>query len=294
MLFLIPNRDQKGKAKMTKFYAESLSAERETELARRWLAMRDPKAAEAIVKAFQPLVRAQARRFQSRQIHLEDLIGEGNLGLMRALDKFDPERGVRFATYATWWVRAALLDHVLKNFSALSISASEVHKRLFFKLAGLKAELMPGRSGPLPRELALLAAERLDVSLETLEEVDLLLSRPLRSLDEPVRGDESGACLGELMADPAPDPEALAMAAEDGEQRRKLLKEALSALSERERAIVAGRVLSDRPQKLEAFARLYGISRERVRQIESAALAKLKRLVLAAARKPRPALAQGA
>jgi RNA polymerase sigma-32 factor len=278
---------------MAQIYEGSLTAELETELTRRWLSLRDPKAAERIVKAFQPLVRSQARRFQSRHLLLDDLVGEGNLGLMRALDKFDPERGVRFATYATWWVRAALLDHVLKNFSAISISASEVHKRLFFKLAGLKAELMPGRSGVLPRELAIQAAQKLDVSLETLEEVDRLLSRPVRSLDEPVNGEDEGTSLGELMADPGLDPEALAMAGEESEQRRLLLKEALAALSERERAIVAGRHLSDRPQKLEAFARVYGISRERVRQIENAALAKLKRLITASARKTRPALLQG-
>ncbi|CAA6603011.1 RNA polymerase sigma-32 factor [Rhodospirillaceae bacterium LM-1] len=274
-------------------YEASLTAEEETLLSRRWLSCRDPKAAERIVKAFQPLVRAQARRFQNGVLLLDDLVGEGNLGLMRALDKFDPERGVRFATYATWWVRAALLDHVLKNFSALSISASEVHKRLFFKLGGLKAELMPGRSGPLPRELAIEAARRLDVSLETLEEVDSLLSRPMRSLDEPVGHEEDSASLGDLMADPGLDPEALAMAGQESEQRRQLLKEALAALSERERHIVAGRHLSDQPQKLEAFARFYGISRERVRQIENAALAKLRKLITAAARKPRPAALQG-
>ncbi|MBF0266979.1 MAG: sigma-70 family RNA polymerase sigma factor [Alphaproteobacteria bacterium] len=274
-------------------YEASLTAEEETLLSRRWLSCRDPKAAERIVKAFQPLVRAQARRFQNNALLLDDLVGEGNLGLMRALDKFDPERGVRFATYATWWVRAALLDHVLKNFSALSISASEVHKRLFFKLGGLKAELMPGRSGPLPRELAIEAAKRLDVSLETLEEVDSLLSRPMRSLDEPVGHEEDSASLGDLMADPGLDPEALAMAGQESEQRRQLLKEALATLSERERHIVAGRHLSDQPQKLEAFARFYGISRERVRQIENAALAKLRKLITAAARKPRPAALQG-
>ncbi len=274
-------------------YEASLTAEEETLLSRRWLSCRDPKAAERIVKAFQPLVRAQARRFQNNVLLLDDLVGEGNLGLMRALDKFDPERGVRFATYATWWVRAALLDHVLKNFSALSISASEVHKRLFFKLGGLKAELMPGRSGPLPRELAIEAAKRLDVSLETLEEVDSLLSRPMRSLDEPVGHEEDSASLGDLMADPGLDPEALAMAGQESEQRRQLLKEALATLSERERHIVAGRHLSDQPQKLEAFARFYGISRERVRQIENAALAKLRKLITAAARKPRPAALQG-
>lgn len=264
----------------------SLTQEEEVRLAKRWLESKDAKAAERIVKAFQPLVRSLARRFQSQTILLEDLIGEGNLGLMRALDKFDPDRGVRFATYATWWVRAALLDHVLKNFSALSISASEVHKRLFFRLAGLKAELMPGRSGPLPRELAIEAAKRLDVALETLEEVDALLSRPLKSLDEPVNGEEGSSTLGELMADPGPDPEILALSRQESHNRKLLLQEALAALSERERHIVAGRHLSDSPQKLEAFARFYGISRERVRQIENAGLAKLKKLILAARKRP--------
>lgn len=275
---------------MAPIYPNSLTAEEEVILSRRWLTQRDPKAAERIVKAFQPLVRSQARRFLNHALLLDDLVGEGNLGLMRALDKFDPERGVRFATYATWWVRAALLDHVLKNFSALSISASEVHKRLFFKLAGIKAELMPGRSGPLPRELALEAARRLDVPLETLEEVDMLLSRPVRSLDAPVSNDEDATSLGDLMVDPGLDPEELAMNNQESLQRREMLKDALAALSERERHIVAGRHLSDSPQKLEAFARFYGISRERVRQIENAALAKLKKLIVAAARKRPEAL----
>jgi len=98
---------------MAQIYPNSLTAEEEVILSRRWLTQRDPKAAERIVKAFQPLVRAQARRFLNQALLFDDLVGEGNLGLMRALDKFDPERGVRFATYATWWVRAALLDHVL-------------------------------------------------------------------------------------------------------------------------------------------------------------------------------------
>lgn len=276
---------------MSKRFEGSLTQDEEIRLAQAWLSSHDPRAAQRIVTAFQPLVRSMARRFQSQAIHLDDLIGEGNLGLMRALEKFDPERGVRFATYATWWVRAALLDHVLKNFSALSISASEIHKRLFFRLAGLKAELMPGRSGPLPDELAIIAAERLEVPLETLKEVDALLSRPMKSLDEPVSNDEGASTLGELMADPGPDPESLTIVRQEQAQRRQLLQDALAALSERERHIVAGRHLSDRPQKLEAFARLYGISRERVRQIENAGLAKLKRLISAAARK-RPAALQ--
>ncbi|MBF0353950.1 MAG: sigma-70 family RNA polymerase sigma factor [Alphaproteobacteria bacterium] len=267
----------------------SLTAEEECDFARRWLASGDAKAAERIVMAFQPLVRAQARRFVGRNMLLEDLVGEGNLGLMRALDKFDPERGVRFATYATWWIRAALLDHVLKNFSPLSISASETHKRLFFKLASLKNELAPNRSGPLPRELAELAAKRLDVPLSTLEEVDALISMPARSMDEPVGAADGSATLGELIADPGLDPESLTLFNHETADRRRLLKEALAVLSERERSIVAGRHLRDQPLKLEAFARLYGISRERVRQIEAAALVKLRTMIsLAGKKRPVP------
>ncbi|TAN48388.1 MAG: sigma-70 family RNA polymerase sigma factor [Rhodospirillales bacterium] len=271
----------------------SLSALEECDLARRWQTSADPKAAERIVMAFQPLVRAQARRFVGRHMMLEDLVGEGNLGLMRALDKFDPDRGVRFATYATWWVRAALLDHVLKNFSPLSISASETHKRLFFKLASLKGELAPNRSGPLPRELAIIAAQRLDVPLATLEEVDALLSMPARSMDEPASTAEGSSTLGELIADPGLDPESLTLMNQESIERRRLLKEALAVLSERERSIVAGRHLRDKPLKLEAFARIYGISRERVRQIEAAALVKLRHMMALSAKKRPAQLAAG-
>ncbi|MCR6630831.1 MAG: RNA polymerase factor sigma-32 [Magnetospirillum sp.] len=257
-----------------------LSGEDEAELMRRWRERGDTKARDRLLEAHLRLVIKTAGQFKGYGLPLPDLIAEGNLGLVRALDGFEPERNLRFSTYAQWWVRAAMFEYVLKFSTPVTFGLSAERKKLFFKLRGLKSRLTGPEGGALSQAETRQVADELGVRDTRVAEMERLLSQSPRSLDAPVG--ENGTPYGELLADERPDAEEILGERQELMYRRELLKSAWSELSERERDIVAERTLRETPLRLEDLAQRYNISRERVRQIESAALAKLKTLVRAA------------
>ncbi|MGE5514542.1 MAG: RNA polymerase factor sigma-32 [Bacteroidota bacterium] len=257
-----------------------LSGEEEADLVCRWREQGDTAARDKLIAAHLRLVIKTAGQFKGYGLAIADLIAEGNLGLVRALDGFEPERNLRFSTYAQWWVRAAMFEHVLRFSTPVTFGLSAERKKLFFKLRGLRTRLTGPEGGALSQAETRQVAEELGVRDARVAEMERLLTQSPRSLDAPVG--ESGTPYGELLMDERPDAEEVLGERQELMYRRELLKSAWSELSERERDIVAERTLRENPLRLEDLAQRYNISRERVRQIEAAALAKLKTLVRAA------------
>jgi RNA polymerase sigma-32 factor len=257
-----------------------LSAEEETALLARWQDTKDQAARDRLLASHLRLVVKTAGQFKGYGLSTADLIAEGNLGLVRALDGFESERGLRFSTYAQWWVRAAMFEYVLKFSTPVTFGLSAERKKLFFKLRGLKARLTGPSGNSLSVEETAQVATELGVRNERVTEMERLLAHPARSLDMPVG--ESGVTYGELLPDDRPSAEEILGERQELMYRRELLKQAWHHLSERERDIVAHRTLRENPLRLEDLAQRYNISRERVRQIEVSALGKLKALVRAA------------
>lgn len=257
-----------------------LSGEDEADLVRRWREHGDVAARDKLLAAHLRLVIKTAGQFKGYGLATADLIAEGNLGLVRALEGFEPERNLRFSTYAQWWVRAAMFEYVLRFSTPVTFGLSAERKKLFFKLRGLKSRLTGPEGGALSEAETRQVAEELGVRDSRVAEMERLLTQQPRSLDAPVG--ESGTPYGELLMDERPDAEEILGERQELMYRRELLKSAWGELSERERDIVAERTLRENPLRLEDLAQRYNISRERVRQIEAAALGKLKTLVRAA------------
>ncbi len=253
-----------------------LAAEEEADLARAWRDHGDHAAARKLVESHLRLVVRVAYGLRGYGVPLADMIAEGNLGLVQALRRFDPDRGLRFATYAVWWVRAAMLEAAMQQATPVKVALTAERKRIFFKLRTLTARLKPG-GGWLSHDEAGAIARDLSVRREHISEMEALLA-PDYSLDAP-RQPGSAATWQETLPDERPDPESDFAAREESEQRRQLLAQAWKTLSEREQTIVADRCLRDKPLRLEDLAQRYGISRERVRQIEASAIKKLRKLI---------------
>ncbi|CAA7625393.1 RNA polymerase sigma factor RpoH [Candidatus Terasakiella magnetica] len=273
-------------AAIAKVYAlrqdSMLSVAEEVALIHAWHDRGDEAAKARLVTSHLPLVLKAAAKFRGYGLSPDDLVAEGNLGLMRALEGFDPGRGLRFATYALWWVRAAMYEYILKFSTPVSFPITADRKRLFFKLKSLKAKLLGGRGGQLGPDDAAAIATALKVSIQTVAEMDRLMSHPARSLDTPL-AEGSGITLGDLLQDERPDAEAELGERQELALRRDALAQSWTALSEREQIILTERTLREKPLRLEDLALRYGISRERVRQIEAEAIRKLRRLMLPAA-----------
>lgn len=257
--------------------APLLSVEAEIDLLARWRDQGELRARDQLVEAHLRLVLKTATQFRGYGVSMADLVAEGNVGLVRALETFDPAKGLRFSTYAQWWVRAAMFEYVLKFTMPVSFGLSAERKRLFFKLRSLKSRISGPEGGALSDADTLRVAEELGARRESVTEMERLLSQPARSLDMPVG--EDGTPWGEFLADDRPNPEEILGEHQELMYRRELLKDAWGSLSERERDIVAQRTLREQPLRLEDLAQRYGISRERVRQIEASALGKLRALV---------------
>lgn len=254
-----------------------LSGEEEAELIRRWKHDGDEKARARLLTAHLRLVVKTAGQFKGYGLSSADLVAEGNLGLVRALESFEPERGLRFSTYAQWWVRAAMFEYVLKFSTPVNFGLSAERKKLFFKLRGLKSRLTGPSGNALSEAETAQVAEELGVRDHRVAEMERLLTQSPRSLDAPVG--ENGVTYGELLPDDAPSVEERLGDRQELMYRRELLRHAWDGLSEREKDIVSQRTLRENPLRLEDLAQRYNISRERVRQIEAAALSKLKGLV---------------
>lgn len=253
-----------------------LTAEREAELARRWRGRGDEPALHELVSAYMRLVVAIATRFKNYGLPLGDLIQEGNIGLMQAAARFEPEREVRFATYASWWIRSAIQDYVLRNWSIVRTGTTAAHKSLFFNLRRLRARIDRDAGARLTAESRGEIARLLNVSTGDVEFMESRLSVQDRSLNARLADIEDSEWQ-DFIPDDRPSPEEAVMERFDAQARIRWLRSALQDLSPRERTIIHERRLREDALTLEMLGRRLGISKERVRQIEHRALMKLRR-----------------
>jgi RNA polymerase sigma-32 factor len=253
-----------------------LSAEEELALARRWKEQGDERAAHKLVTSHLRLVAKIAMGYRGYGLPVSELISEGNVGMMQAVKRFDPERGFRLATYAMWWIRAAIQEYILHSWSLVKMGTTAAQKKLFFNLRRLKAQMSALEDGDLKDEQVAKIAHALAVPEQDVINMNRRLASSDQSLNAPVRIDSEGEWQDWLVDEGESQEDALAER-EDMSNRRDMLSTALKTLNERERHILIERRLKEEPTTLEELSQQYGISRERVRQIEVRAFEKLQK-----------------
>ncbi|MFC5359780.1 MULTISPECIES: RNA polymerase sigma factor RpoH [Azospirillum] len=259
-----------------------LAAEEEYMLAKRWQEIEDSDAAHKLVTSHLRLVAKIAMGYRGYGLPLSELISEGNVGMMQAVKRFDPDRGFRLATYAMWWIRAAIQEYILHSWSLVKMGTTAAQKKLFFNLRRLKGQMQAIEEGDMSPEQVRHVATTLDVPEQDVVNMNRRLGAPDHSLNAPLRADSEGEWQDWLVDETANQEISLAENEELG-KRRKLLTAAMENLNERERDILVERRLRDNPTTLEDLSQKYGISRERVRQIEVRAFEKLQKAIRNAA-----------
>ncbi|UUX49054.1 RNA polymerase sigma factor RpoH [Nisaea acidiphila] len=259
-----------------------LKPEEEYMLAKSWREHEDSEAAHKLVTSHLRLVAKIAMGYRGYGLPLAELISEGNVGMMQAVKRFDPERGFRLATYAMWWIRAAIQEYILHSWSLVKIGTTAAQKKLFFNLRKLKGQMQAIEEGDLSPERVTAIAEKLDVPEQDVINMNRRLSAPDHSLNAPLRVEGEGEWQDWLVDEHESQEEQYAES-EELEQRRKLLSVGMEALNERERHILTERRLKENPTTLEDLSQEYDISRERVRQIEVRAFEKLQKAMRNAA-----------
>jgi RNA polymerase sigma-32 factor len=261
--------------------APFLTRENEHELAVRWKEDRDEDALHQLAAAHMRLVIAIAARFRHYGLPMADLIQEGHVGLLEAGARFEPDREVRFSTYATWWIRASIQDYILRNWSIVRGGTSSAQKALFFNLRRLRARMSQAAGSDSTVDIHQQIATAVGVSRTDVAVMDARLSGSDMSLNAPLTEDNGGSTERmDFLTDTAPLPDEAVGDAIDSERRVKWLRSALTVLSDRELKIVRARRLADESATLESLGDRLGISKERVRQIESRAIEKLRRALL--------------
>ncbi|MFN3687474.1 RNA polymerase factor sigma-32 [Salinarimonas sp.] len=262
--------------------APFLEREEERRLAEQWKDRQDQEALHRLTSAHMRLVIALASRFRHYGLPMADLIQEGHVGLLEAAARFEPERDVRFSTYATWWIRASIQDYILRNWSIVRGGTSSAQKALFFNLRRLRARLTRAGEDRMSEEVYSEIAEAIGVSLKDVATMDARLSGPDTSLNAPVSDADGGVAAErmEFLVDDGPLQDETVGGAIDAERRVGWLQGALEVLNERELRILKARRLDEEQATLEALGDRLGISKERVRQIESRAMEKLKKVLI--------------
>lgn len=262
-----------------------LTQEEEIAFARLWRDHGDREAAYRLVTSHLRLVAKIAMRYRGYGLPIADIVSEGNVGLMQAVRRFDPERGIRLCTYAMWWIKATIQEYVLRSWSMVKISANSTQKKLFFKLRRAKSAISALEDGDLRPDQVKTIASRLDVPEREVVDMDRRLRGDL-SLNLNTGNSAEGGDALEGLVDPSPTYDIQIAEDEELARRRQALKAAIQALSPREKHIFTARQLSESPPKLETLATEYGISRERVRQIELRCFEKVKAAMHAAECRP--------
>jgi RNA polymerase sigma-32 factor len=253
-----------------------LEPEEEFMLAKQWQEQGDVEAAHKLVTSHLRLVAKIAMGYRGYGLPLNEIISEGNVGLMQAVKRFDPDRGFRLATYAMWWIRAAIQEYILHSWSLVKMGTTAAQKKLFFNLRKLKGQMQAIEEGDLNPEQVKEIATRLDVTEGDVVEMNRRLAGADHSLNVPLRMD-SETDWQDWLVDETASQETTMAEADELHHRRSLLHRAMTVLNERERHILTERRLKDEPTTLEDLSAEYGISRERVRQIEVRAFEKLQR-----------------
>ena len=256
-----------------------LSQKEEYMLAKRWQNHKDSQAARKLITSHLRLVARIAFGFRGYKLPLEDLISEGNVGLMKAVKKFDPEKGFRLSTYAIWWIRASINEFILKSWSLVKLGTTAAQKKLFFNLQKLKNQMNQVEKGELPIDFVKKIAKKLDVKEKDVIEMNQRLSGPEKSLNAPVSKEDSTEAINFLRSNEE-NQESKLNKSEESYTRKQLMIKALNQLNNREKDIFVKRCLNDPPETLKMLSERYKVSRERIRQIEVRAFEKVKKTVL--------------
>ncbi|MCC9622659.1 RNA polymerase sigma factor RpoH [Thalassospira sp. MA62] len=255
-----------------------LTPEQETEYAVAYHEENDDRAAEKLITSHLRLVAKIAMSYRGYGLPINELISEGNVGLLQSVKRFDPEKGFRLATYAMWWIRAAIQEYILHSWSLVKMGTTAAQKKLFFNLRKLKSQMQAIDEGDLQPEQVELIATKLNVSEDDVIMMNRRLAGPDHSLNAPVRVEGDGEWVDWIESE-EDDQEAQYGKREEFLQRMQMLKSAMSHLNERERDILTQRRLQESPVTLENLSMTYGISRERIRQIEVRAFEKVRKSI---------------
>jgi RNA polymerase sigma-32 factor len=270
-----------GEAGLSRYLSEIrkfplLSPEDEYMFAKRWQQHQDPEAARRLVTSHLRLVAKIAMGYRGYGLPVSEIVSEGNVGLMQAVKRFDPDKGFRLATYAMWWIRASIQEYVLRSWSMVKMGTTAAQKKLFFNLRKAKSNIGAIEEGDLTPDHTATLADQLGVTETEVTEMNRRLSGPDSSLNAPLRS-ESESEWQDWLADDTADQETRLAEREEMNERHELLVDAMKDLTDRERDIIQARRLQDEPATLEELSQKYGVSRERVRQIEVRAFEKLQR-----------------
>jgi len=256
-----------------------LKHEEEYMLAKRYLDYGESEAAHKLVTSHLRLVAKIAMRFRGYGLPVADLISEGNIGLMKAVKKFEPDRGFRLSTYAQWWIRASVTEYILRSWSMVKLGTMAAQKKLFFSLRRAKRNLGIIDSSDLNPEQADQLSEKFGLSATDIANMNNRMTVRDLSLNAPLNTEEDSIEFIDTLVDDGPSPEALAVDRQEADVRNALLRGAMSGLDKRERHIFIERRLKDDPLTLEALGKQYGVTRERIRQLENRAYGKVKKAV---------------
>jgi len=260
-----------------------LSSEEEYMLAKRWKKRGDLKSAQKLITSHLRLVAKIAMGYRGYGLPVGEMISEGNIGLMQAVKKFEPEKGFKLATYAMWWIKASIQEYILRSWSLVKIGTTSAQKKLFFNLKKIKNQLSPNNMGDLNVEHVKEISKRLNVKKEEVISMNRRLLGKEKSLNVPI-SDENGGEWQDWIVDDEIDQELKFSQQQELSLRKKLMNDSMSILNRREKEILTARKLSDDPATLEDLSKKYKVSRERIRQIETKAFEKLRKTILNAAK----------
>jgi RNA polymerase sigma-32 factor len=253
-------------------------------LAKRWQDQADQVAAEKLITSHLRLVARIAMGYRGYGLPVSEIISEGNVGLMQAVKRFEPDKGFRLSTYAMWWIRASIQEYILRSWSLVKMGTTAAQKKLFFNLRRTKAQMQALEEGDLKPENVKAIATKLGVSEDDVISMNRRLSGDA-SLNAPIRSDAEGGEWQDWLADDTPGQEEILLDTEERSQRKGMLASALGVLNDRERRIFEARRLAEEPATLEELSAEFDVSRERIRQIEVRAFEKVQAAVQAAAAK---------
>jgi len=260
-----------------------LDAEEEYMLAKNWRENGNLKAAHKLVTSHLRLVAKIAMGYRGYGLPVNELISEGNIGLMQAVKKFDPDKGFRLATYAMWWIKASIQEYVLKSWSLVKMGTTTAQKKLFFNLKKLKNQIAPGQDGDLKDEQVDEISKRLDVESHEVVNMNRRMMGREKSLNDPIKSGETDEWQ-DWLVDDSLDQELVVSQKQEYDDKKELLDSAMKILNDREKEIITARRLSEEPETLEVLSKKYKISRERIRQIETKAFEKLQKSMINASK----------
>jgi len=260
-----------------------LDSEEEYMLAKNWRENGNLQSAHKLVTSHLRLVAKIAMGYRGYGLPVNELISEGNIGLMQAVKKFDPDKGFRLATYAMWWIKASIQEYVLRSWSLVKMGTTTAQKKLFFNLKKLKNQIAPNQEGDLKEEQVDEISKRLDVGSEEVINMNRRMMGQEKSLNDPIKNGET-AEWQDWLVDNSLDQELIVSQKQEYDDKKELLKDAMKILNEREKEIINERRLSENPKTLEELSKKYKISRERIRQIETKAFEKLQKSMINASK----------